>query len=123
MATEALPAQSSYTVARRWPRFKLDVPVRAIVHHSVNTKIVDGRGTELNEGGMRIFAGLELKLGDGLSVEFTPPYTGQPIRVRCLVRNRKGYSYGVEFLNLTSEDERNVHLIRQTLQALGSPEL
>jgi TusA-related sulfurtransferase len=122
MATNALPLQTGYTVARRWPRYKLDVPVRAIVRNASNTKLVDGRGTELNEGGMAVFAGLELKPGDQLEVEFTPPYSGQPIRVRCIVRNRKGYSYGVEFLTITTEDEQRVHMIRQTLQAMGAPQ-
>src|SRR5512146_215321 len=122
MATNVLTLQSGYATARRWPRYKLDVPVRAIVRNSINTKLVDGRGTELNEGGMAVFAGLELKPGDHLEVEFTPPYSGLPIRVRCIVRNRKGYSYGVEFLTVTAEDEQRVQMIRQTLQALGAPD-
>jgi hypothetical protein len=122
MATNALTVESGYATARRWPRYKLDVPVRAIVRSSSNTKLVDGRGTELNEGGMAVFAGLELKPGDPVEVEFTPPYSGQPIRVRCIVRNRKGYSYGVEFLTLTAEDAERVQMIRQTLQAMGAPD-
>jgi hypothetical protein len=121
MATNAVSFQSSFPVARRWPRYKLDVPVRAIVRNALDAKIVDGRGTELNEGGMAVFAGLELKPGDQMEVEFTPPYSGQPIRVRCIVRNRKGYSYGVEFLNVTLEDEQRVQMIRQALQAMATP--
>lgn len=122
MATNTVSIQSGYAVARRWPRYKLDVPVRAIIRNSIDTKLVDGRGTELNEGGMAIFAGLELKAGDQLEIEFTPPYSGQPIRVRSIVRNRTGYSYGVEFLTVTPEDKKRVHMIRQTLQAMGAPE-
>lgn len=122
MATDAVVV-SGFTNTRRWPRYKLDVPIRAIVHRGTHTKLVDGRGTELNEGGMAIFAGLELKVGDTVEIEFTPPYTGQPIRVRCIVRNRLGYTYGVEFLTVTDEDTQRVRLIHQMLQAMGSPAL
>ncbi|MFB3917580.1 MAG: PilZ domain-containing protein [Terriglobales bacterium] len=120
MATDAVVV-SGFTNTRRWPRYKLDVPIRAIVHNGSNTKLVDGRGTELNEGGMAIFAGLELKVGDAVEIEFTPPYTGQPIRVRSIVRNRRGYIYGVEFFTVSQEDTQKVRLIHQMLQAMGSP--
>jgi PilZ domain len=121
MATDAVVLPTGFANTRRWSRYKLDVPIRAIVHNASTTKLVDGRGTEVSEGGMAIFAGLELKVGDVVEVEFTPPYSGQPIRVRCLVRNRRGYTYGIEFLLLNSEDEQKVSLIRQALRALGTP--
>ncbi len=83
---------------RHWPRHQLDVPVRVIVHSPERTKLYDGRGNELNEGGMAVTAGVELKVGREVAVEFTPPFTELPIRVRGIVRNRAGYRYGVEFV-------------------------
>ena len=122
MATDTVTLQSGYAVPRRFRRFKLDVPVRVIVHNSGSTKVVTGRGTQLNQGGMCVFAGVELKVGEQVGVEFTPPYSGQPIRVPCLVRDRKGYSYGLEFLILSDEDDHKAQLIRRALEAMGSPE-
>jgi hypothetical protein len=121
MATDILFLPAGFANTRRWPRYKIDVPIRAIVHNGSTTKLVDGRGTEINEGGLTVFAGLELRVGDNVEVEFTPPYSGQPIRVRCLVRNRRGYTYGVEFLRLNPEDEQKVLMISQALQAMASP--
>jgi len=62
------------------------------------TKFYGGRGNELSEGGMAVTAGAELRPGREVAIEFTPPYTSVPIRVRGTVRNRTGYRYGVEFL-------------------------
>src|SRR5208282_854231 len=70
---------------RRWPRYKIDVPVRAVIHKPDRTLIREGRGTEMSEGGMRLLLGVELGLGEEIEVEFTPPYSGKPIRVRSEV--------------------------------------
>ncbi|HLH06282.1 MAG TPA: PilZ domain-containing protein [Terriglobales bacterium] len=104
---------------RRWKRYKLDVPVRVIVHTRMKTKIVDARGNELNEGGLCIAAGVELQIGDRVDVEFTPPYSGEPVRARADVKDRNGYSYGMEFVVLDSDDIENVMQIRAALQGMG----
>lgn len=121
MGTEALVHESGYESVRRWPRYKLEVPVRLLARKGDKVAIVQARGNELNEGGMAVFAGIELSHDEEVAVEFTPPYSGQPIRVRCLVRNRKGYSYGLEFLSVTIDDHQNVTQIRTVLRGLGSP--
>ncbi len=121
MQAQAHVLQPQFPSTRRWRRFQINVPIRAIVHREDRLRIIDGRGNELNEGGMMIFAGVELRVGDPVEIEFTPPYHGLPIRVRSIVRDRRGYFYGIEFLLESEEDERKVSLIRQTLQAMGSP--
>jgi len=121
MATEVVMPQPGYPTMRRWPRYRLNVPVRVVVQKPDKTVIVSGRGNELSEGGMAVFAGVELKLGDQVQIEFTPPY-GQPLRARGEIRNRSGYVYGVEFLNENTADKRQVKQIRQVLQAMASPE-
>ncbi len=120
MATEVVMPQQGYARMRRWPRYRINVPVRLVVQRPDKTVIVSGRGMELNEGGMALFAGVELKTGQRVEIEFTPPY-GQPLRVRSTVRNRSGYNYGTEFLLLNREDKQQAEQIRQVLQAMGSP--
>ncbi len=120
MVTVVPRTTSESTVnTRRWKRYKLDVPVRIVVHSRMKTKIVDGRGNELNEGGLCVAAGLELQIGDRVEVEFTPPYSGEPVRARADVKDRDGYSYGLEFVLLESEDIENVMQIRAALQGMG----
>ncbi len=120
MATDAIVAQeSSYPQVRRWRRYKLNVPLRVIADVETKVAIVQGRGTELNGGGMAVFAGIELATGTTIAVEFTPPYLGEPIRVRCQVRDRQGYIYGLEFITETDEDLEKVEQIRGALTSMG----
>ncbi len=120
MGTDVVTQSPTYPVLRRWPRYKLDVPVRVISRKADKTVITPGRGTELNGGGLNIFAGVELNVDDTIEVEFTPPYSGDPIRVRAVVRNRRGYDYGIEFLLETDDDHEQVSMIRGVFAAMGS---
>ena len=104
---------------RRWRRYQLDVPIRVIVKTPEKTKLYDGRGNELSEGGLALTAGVELKPDDVVAIEFTPPYAGPPIRVRGTVRNRKGYRYGVEFLVEGAEETEQVSRLKLMLQTLS----
>jgi hypothetical protein len=119
-------ASPVYERERRWPRYKIDVPVRAVIHKPDKTLIRDGRGMEMSEGGMRLMCqlmGVELGLGDEIEVEFTPPYSGKPIRVRSEVRNRSGYNYGVEFVPEGKEERFEVTRLRQVLKTFEQAEL
>ncbi len=119
MAIDIVVTESQIINTRRYRRYKLDVPVRVIVHTDEKTRIIHGRGNELNEGGLAVSAGVELEIGDCVEVEFTPAYTGQPLRARAAVRNRNGYRYGLEFLIETAVDHERMEDIRVALQGVG----
>jgi hypothetical protein len=105
---------------RRWPRHRLDVPLRVIIHTPDKTVIRDGRGRELGEGGMSVAAGVELKMGDQVEIEFTPAYSGRPIRVHAVARNGNGYSYGAEFVASSDQERQEIASLRENLQTLSS---
>ncbi|HEX4662848.1 MAG TPA: PilZ domain-containing protein, partial [Terriglobales bacterium] len=117
MATALSPQPSvGFARKRRWERNTIDVPVRLIFWNSLHTaKIVDARGRDMSEGGMAVFAGVELRIGDVVEVEFTPAYSGQPMRVKAEVRNRRGYSYGTEFLTDTAAEQTQAARLRELL--------
>src|SRR5437868_12047031 len=97
VTTKATTKESSGTVAqRRWRRFHFDVPIRLVVQGSHRTEVV-GRGCDLSEGGIAVHAPIDMNVGDLVEVEFTPAYSGMPVRVRAIVRNRCRYIYGLEF--------------------------
>lgn len=104
---------------RRWVRHRIDVPIRVIVNRSLKTSVVPGRGNELSEGGMALTAGVELNPGDEAAIEFTPPYSGMPIRIRGVIRNRKGYRYGVEFLTTNSAEIEQAERLRVMLRVMS----
>ena len=106
-----------FEAQRRWKRHQIRVPVRLVVHRADLTARINGRGTELNEGGMCIFAGVELNLGDQLELEFTAPYATDSLRVWASVRNRYGYYYGLEFLTENAGERDEVERFRAALRS------
>jgi PilZ domain len=103
-------------VFRRWQRYRLNLPIRLIFSKDGSTKITSGRGNDMSEGGVLVFAGLELKTGDEVSIEFTPPFASGPVRARGVVRHRRGYNYGIEFLLDTKEDQELTEKFRGLLR-------
>ena len=108
-------------VFRRWQRYRLNLPIRLIYTTDGTTKIMSGRGNDMSEGGVLVFAGMELKTGDEVTIEFTPPYASGPVRARGIVRHRRGYNYGIEFLQDTETDKEQIEKFRGMLRlAAGS---
>jgi hypothetical protein len=101
-----------YTSGRRWQRYKVNVPIRVIVCRAMRASIFDGRGTSLSVGGMALFAGAELRPGEQVAVEFTPPFSTPPIRVDAMICNRTGYHYGVEFVAVDLAQRESVAQLR-----------
>ena len=80
---------------RRWQRYPVDLPVRINGNRPVSPAVL-GCGTELSEGGMTLFAGINLHLGELIEIEFRTP---SPARVIGIIRHRACYCFGLEFLS------------------------
>ena len=102
-------------VFRSWQRFRLSLPVRLIVARDNATRITDGRANDISDGGLLLFAGFEVSLGDSVFVEFTPPFSGEAVRVRGVVRHRRGYHYGVQFYSETPAEDGQIKKFRNLL--------
>ena len=75
----------SYLTKRRSVRYKLDVPLRVILHKEDATLLRDGRGTEISQLGMCVIVGLELSLGMKLRLSSRFRFQGNQfeLRARC----------------------------------------
>jgi len=73
----------------------VDLPVRVVTSKGFSTTVVEGRGTEMSEGGMVLYAGILLNPGDLLEIEFDTP---TPSRMPAIVRSRNGFCFGLEFI-------------------------
>jgi len=80
---------------RRWDRLPVDLPVRVITSKGFSATVVEGRGTELSQGGMTLYAGILLNPGDLLEVEFENPTLS---RMPAIVRSKNGFCFGLEFI-------------------------
>ena len=96
------------------------MPIRVIVHRATKTGVMVGRGNELSEGGMSLMAGVELRPGDETEIEFPPPYSGVPIRIRSVVRNRAGYGYGLDFVAADEQESQEVQRLKAILGVMAS---
>jgi PilZ domain len=106
-------------VFRRWQRYRLNVPIRLIYNNEGTSKIMSGRGNDVSEGGVLVFAGLELKTGDEVAIEFTPPFAVGPVRAKGIVRHRRGYNYGIEFLLESETDREQTERFRALLKMVA----
>jgi hypothetical protein len=86
---------SSPVNTRRWLRHPVELPVLVVPRGGDSKLAIQGRGIEISEGGMTLYAGLPLNPGDYMDLEFQTP--GRT-RVSAIVRNRTGYCFGLEFL-------------------------
>ena len=92
------------THARRWQRMQADLPLRVFLSNGVADLVVPGRATEISPGGMCFCAGVELHPGDLLEIEFDEPVC---TRVMGVIRNRTGYTFGMEFLSPLPTEEKH----------------
>jgi hypothetical protein len=84
-----------YQYPRRWSRQSVNLPVHVALRFDRATLLVPGRGTDMSEGGMALVAGIPARPGDVVEVDFQTPRLA---KVRGIIRNRDGFSFGVEFL-------------------------
>jgi hypothetical protein len=101
-----VPPEAGFTEQRRWARYKTRILTCVIAQKPMKALIVPGHGSQLNHGGMTVFAGIELAVNDQIRVTFTPPYGGKPLTFQCVVRDRNGYTYGVEFIRDQNDGEQ-----------------
>ena len=90
--------KKSWTTARQFPRFQLDV--RILVHrfHNGAHVTVWGRSTTLGVEGIGATLTGEMEIGDVVGLEFSVPLSPHPVKLRASVRYRNGFQYGFEFL-------------------------
>ena len=88
-------------IKRRFPRYKVDRPLRAIVSADKDSALpLNGRCRVLGEGGLDAILPEHLAPGRTVRLELAPA-----LKVWAAVRNRRSFHYGFEFIEL-NEGER-----------------
>ena len=98
----------------------LNIPVCLVVDAPTNVRLVNARFRDISDDGVAIFAGVELAIDSEVQVEFTPPIGQGPLRVRAVVRNRRGYVYGLEFIPRDSTEEQTLRMLKGMLIPAGT---
>ncbi len=114
---QSRPAESMVENNRRWSRYQVDLRVKVLTGVATMNRDYFGRGSDISEGGMRVFVPAELAIGDAITIELPLPYSEQKLAIRGVVRNRLGFSYGIEYACTTTAIEREQ--IARTCKALA----
>jgi PilZ domain len=91
---------------RNHPRYRVDLRLKVITGITNNGRSIFGRGSDISEGGMRVFVPADLEIGESVTLELTLPYSDHKVIIRGVLRNRLGFSYGVEYAANTTLQER-----------------
>lgn len=96
-------ANQSARRRRRHPRYSADfrVTVSYLLENQYHN--LEGHCRDLAEAGIGILLAAELNSGEVTGLSFLLPGAALPWAVRAVVRYRRGYHYGFEFLSLTNE--------------------
>lgn len=106
MTAAATPVRARViTNTRRVPRFPLAVPADVTVLRSGIPYSIPGRSVTLGERGVGLVLAGELNPGDSVGIEFRLPDAGGPFRLKAVVRYQALFHCGLEFVNLTSEQQ------------------
>lgn len=98
-----------FAVARRFPRFPLDVRLQVRMFQEGEFRTCWGRSIELGQDGIGATLTGTLETGEIVTLEIPLPLTPYPIRVRAIVRYCQGLRYGFEFLTM-NEAQRDTLL-------------
>jgi PilZ domain len=85
---------------RRFARYRCNFPVRVKVLASGQYKQLDAHCKDLSEAGIGLLIAAELNISEVASLEFGLPGSAGSWEVRSVLRHRRGYHYGFEFLSL-----------------------
>ena len=90
---------------RRWKRMKVDVRVKLWLDPAGEGSAVVVRSYEMGQGGMSVYAPEQIELGALVVVGFAFSASAKALRFPAIVRNKRGFRYGLEFVD-TSDAER-----------------
>ncbi len=87
---------------RRYARYRSDFRV-SVRHLGDEYQKVEGHCRDLSAAGIGILLAADLNGGEVVSLNFLLPGAAAAWDVRAVVRYRRGYQYGFEFLSLSQE--------------------
>ena len=105
------------TTRRRYPRYEIETELSASILGVVRREM-RGRSLNINEGGIAGVFATGWDVGVSVNLQFSVPVATTPVRVRGVVRNRAGYRYGFEFVELTPQQQETISRTCRTLGLL-----
>lgn len=89
---------------RRHPRYRIEFPVTVIMLSEGEHRRIDAHCRDLSAAGIGMLIAAELNLGEVAALSFALPDSPQEWKLRAVLRHRRGYHYGFEFLSIRPEE-------------------
>jgi hypothetical protein len=102
-ASSPKPASQVDRRRRRHPRYRANFPVTLSHLLGSHYRTIEGHCRDLSQAGIGILLAAELDQGEVTGLSFCLSGSAVKWEVRAVVRYRRGYQYGFEFLALTHE--------------------
>lgn len=88
---------------RRHSRYRSNFAVGVTLFADGQYHRLDAHCKDLSQAGIGLLLAAELTPGEVVSLNFSLPASAQPWEIRAVLRHRRGYHYGFEFLSLARE--------------------
>jgi hypothetical protein len=88
---------------RRHPRYRIEFPVTVILLSEGGHRRIDAHCHEMSVAGIGMLIASELNLGEVAALTFALPGSSHEWELRAVLRHRRGYHYGFEFLAINPE--------------------
>jgi hypothetical protein len=108
-------------VVRRRQRVRMNGTAPLVIEGSGGEILVRARFLDMSEDGVAILAGVELPIDSVVHFECSPMFNEGPVRVPAVVRTRRQYIYGLEFLPRDGEEEQKLRTLKAMLISTGTP--
>jgi hypothetical protein len=88
---------------RRHPRYRIEFPVTVILLSDGGHRRIDAHCRDMSVAGIGMLIASELNLGEVAALSFALPGSSQGWELRAVLRHRRGYHYGFEFLSVNAD--------------------
>jgi c-di-GMP-binding flagellar brake protein YcgR len=95
---------------RRYARYRVEFPVALTLFSGTEHQQIGAHCRDLSEAGIGVLIAAEVPMGEVAALSFTLPGLAEAWDVRAVLRHRRGYHYGFEFLSLS--DQQNQVLLK-----------
>ncbi len=96
------------SATRKWKRIKVDIRIKIRRWDQPETESFVVRTYELSVGGMSVYAAEALPIGTMVRVQLLLPASGEEFDITAVVRNRRGFRLGMEFVDLAENAKAEI---------------
>jgi len=93
---------------RRYPRYRTEFPVTLTLLSSEGHQSLDAHCRDLSVAGMGVLIAEELNVGEVVALAFALPGSALVWELRAVLRHRRGYHYGFEFLAVSKHQSESL---------------